>query len=60
MNAILAAACQHLAPSGVIVVEIGNGRAEFEAAFPALEATWLQTSAGGDQVFLLERDQLLA
>jgi ribosomal protein L3 glutamine methyltransferase len=60
VRAILAHARSHLAPAGVIVVEIGNGRAAFEAAFPTLEATWLETSAGGDQVFLLERDQLPA
>src|SRR5262245_48708732 len=60
VRAILAAARRHLTPAGVIVVEVGNGRAAFEAAFPALEATWLETSAGGDQVFLLARDQLPA
>jgi ribosomal protein L3 glutamine methyltransferase len=55
---ILACARDHLAPSGVIVIEIGAGRAAVEAAFPVLEATWLETSAGGDQVFLLQRHQL--
>jgi ribosomal protein L3 glutamine methyltransferase len=57
---ILALARAHLTPGGVVVIEIGGGRAELEAAFPALEPTWLETSAGGDQVFLLERDQLPA
>jgi ribosomal protein L3 glutamine methyltransferase len=56
---LLARARDHLAPGGVIVIEIGGGRAAVEAAFPVLEATWLETSAGGDQVFLLQRDQLL-
>jgi len=60
VRAILARARNHLAPAGVIVIEIGNGREAFEAAFPALEATWLETSAGGDQVCLLEREQLQA
>ena len=57
---IVARARQHLKPGGVLVVEIGAGRAAFEAAFPELSPTWLETSAGGDQVFLLERDQLPA
>jgi ribosomal protein L3 glutamine methyltransferase len=57
---ILASAGAHLTPGGVIVIEIGGGRAEVEAVFPTLELTWLETSAGGDQVFLLERDQLPA
>jgi ribosomal protein L3 glutamine methyltransferase len=44
----------------VLVLEIGNERAFFEAAFPALEAVWLSTSAGDDQVLLLTAESLLA
>jgi ribosomal protein L3 glutamine methyltransferase len=57
---ILAQARAHLKPGGVIVIEVGSGRAAVETAFPELSPTWLETSAGGDQVFLLERDQLPA
>lgn len=42
----------------VLVLEIGNEREFFEAAFPHLEAVWLETSAGADQVLLLTRDAL--
>jgi ribosomal protein L3 glutamine methyltransferase len=42
----------------VLVLEIGNEREHFEAAFPRLEAVWLETSAGADQVLLLTRDAL--
>jgi len=42
------------------VLEIGNERAHFEAAFPQLEAVWLDTSAGEDQVLLVTREALLA
>lgn len=42
-----------LSPQGVLVLEIGNERANFEAAFPALTPVWLSTSAGEDQVLLL-------
>ncbi len=44
----------------VLVLEIGNERAHFEAAFPHLPAVWLETSAGDDQVLLLTREGLLA
>ncbi|MDB5900177.1 MAG: site-specific DNA-methyltransferase (adenine-specific)-like protein [Ramlibacter sp.] len=48
----------HLSENGVLVLEIGNERAHFEAAFPRLEAVWLETSAGADQVLLLTREAL--
>jgi ribosomal protein L3 glutamine methyltransferase len=43
----------------VLVLEIGNERAHFEAAFPQLEAVWLDTSAGEEQVLLITREALL-
>jgi ribosomal protein L3 glutamine methyltransferase len=49
-----------LSPHGVLVLEIGNEREHFEAAFPQLEAVWLSTSAGDDQVLLLTSDSLSA
>ncbi|WP_416399924.1 50S ribosomal protein L3 N(5)-glutamine methyltransferase [Alicycliphilus denitrificans] len=42
----------------VLVLEIGNERAHFEAAFPQLPVFWLQTSAGEDQVLLATRAAL--
>ena len=49
-----------LSPQGVLVLEIGNERAHFEAAFPQLEPVWLPTSAGDDPVLLLSFDTLSA
>ena len=49
---------RHMTPQAVLVLEIGHERAHFEAAFPALEAVWLPTSAGDDQVLLLTRKAL--
>ncbi len=49
----------HMNPEGILVLEIGNERAHFENAFPSLEAVWLETSAGEDQVLLLTREALL-
>ena len=57
---LLAQAARHLSPHGVLVLEIGHERAHFEAAFPGLEPVWLPTSAGDDQVLLLERAALPA
>lgn len=48
-----------MTPEAVLVLEIGHERAHFEAAFPRLEAVWLETSAGEDQVLLLTREALL-
>jgi ribosomal protein L3 glutamine methyltransferase len=55
---LLAEAPQHLSPHGVLVLEIGNERAFFEAAFPNLEVAWMETSAGEDQVLLMTQEAL--
>ena len=57
---LLRDAPSRLSPQGVLVLEIGNERPFFEAAFPQLEAVWLSTSAGDDQVLLLTAESLLA
>jgi ribosomal protein L3 glutamine methyltransferase len=44
--------------SAALVLEIGNERRNFESAFAYLEAMWLETSAGCDQVCVLTRDAL--
>ena len=43
----------------VLVLEVGNEQAHFEAAFPELECLWLETSAGETQVLLATRENLL-
>jgi ribosomal protein L3 glutamine methyltransferase len=43
-----------LTDNGVLVIEIGNEREHVEAAFGGLDLVWLSTSAGDDQVFLLQ------
>ncbi|ODS91004.1 MAG: ribosomal protein L3 N(5)-glutamine methyltransferase [Comamonas sp. SCN 65-56] len=48
-----------MSEDAVLVLEIGNERAHFEAAFPQLPVFWLPTSAGSDQVLLITRDALL-
>lgn len=55
---ILQQAAKHLTEDGILVVEIGHNRAALELAYPELPFTWLETSAGDEFVFLLQRDQL--
>ncbi len=56
---LLQEAPAHMSEHAVLVLEVGNERAHFEAAFPELEAVWLDTSAGEDQVLLATREALL-
>lgn len=60
IRALLRDAPARMTEHAVLVLEIGNEREHFEAAFPTLEAVWLETSAGEDQVLLLTREALLA
>ena len=56
---LLKQAPAHMANDAVLVLEIGNERPFFEAAFPDLEVVWLETSAGEDQVLLVTKEALL-
>jgi ribosomal protein L3 glutamine methyltransferase len=55
---IIAQARNWLTDDGVLVVEIGNERANVEAAFGGLDLVWLSTSAGDDNVFLIQAADL--
>lgn len=59
IRALLRDAPGHMSLQAVLVLEIGNERPNFERAFPRLEAVWLDTSAGDDQVLLLTREALV-
>lgn len=60
VRTLLAKAPAVMAASSVLVLEIGNERDYFEAAFPSLEVVWLETSAGADQVLVITRDALVS
>jgi ribosomal protein L3 glutamine methyltransferase len=60
VRALLRDAPARMSEDAVLVLEIGNEREHFEAAFPSLESVWLETSAGSDQVVLLTREALVA
>ncbi|MCL4724938.1 MAG: 50S ribosomal protein L3 N(5)-glutamine methyltransferase, partial [Rhodocyclaceae bacterium] len=51
-------AARHLKPGGILVVEVGDGRAAVEQAFPALDLLWLDGHEYGNGVFLLQQEAL--
>jgi len=55
---IISQARNWLTDDGVLVIEIGNERANVEAAFGGLDLVWLSTSAGDDNVFLIQAADL--
>ncbi len=55
---ILTQAPAHMAPKGLLVMEVGYGAEQFDEAFPELEPTWLSTDSASDQIVLLRRAQL--
>jgi ribosomal protein L3 glutamine methyltransferase len=40
------------------VLEIGNEAKNFSDAFPEISVTWLEVSAGDDQVLLIQAEDL--
>ena len=59
VRGLLTNAPAHMSEHAVLVLQIGNERAFFEAAFAHLPVFWLDTSAGEDQVLLVTRGALL-
>ena len=55
---LVAEAGRHLRPGGILVVEVGDGRAAVEEAFPALDPVWLDGHDNGNGVFLLRQEAL--
>jgi ribosomal protein L3 glutamine methyltransferase len=58
VNRILRDAPRYMTPEGILVLEIGHERANFEAAFPELQPVWLDSATASDQIVLLTREQL--
>jgi len=57
VRVILKQAAQCLAPGGLLVMEVGNGRRRVERAFPRTGFTWAEVPGGGD-VLVVERGEL--
>jgi ribosomal protein L3 glutamine methyltransferase len=58
VRAIFRDAAKHLAPQGVLVVEVGNTERILQRAFPHLPFTWPDFARGGAGVFLLYAEDL--
>jgi ribosomal protein L3 glutamine methyltransferase len=57
---VVAEAHAHLNPQGLLVVEVGDGRAAVEHEYPRLPLIWATTSAGDDMVFVARAEDLPA
>jgi ribosomal protein L3 glutamine methyltransferase len=55
---LLLEARSHLKRGGLLIVEVGGGRATVEQQFRDIPMTWLTTSAGDDMVFLVRQEDL--
>jgi ribosomal protein L3 glutamine methyltransferase len=60
VRGIVRDAPRFLEPQGILVVEVGHGRAAVEQAFPRLPLVWLATTSSEDSVFLVTREDLVA
>ena len=53
VDRILLNAHKHLTPHGIMVVEVGNGRAALDAKYPSTPFIWLDFEHGGEGVFVI-------
>ena len=56
---LLSDAPSRMREHAILILEIGNEREYFEAAFPRLPVFWLDTSSGDEQVLLITREALV-
>lgn len=55
---ILAEARDHLLPHGLLLLEVGNSWSALERAFPRVPFTWVELSAGGHGVLVMQAAEL--
>jgi len=57
---ILACAPDYLSEQGVLICEVGNSMVHMIEQYPDVPFTWLEFDNGGDGVFMLTREQIVA
>lgn len=57
---ILAQAADYLTENGILILEVGMSWENLEAAYPEIGFDWVAFSRGGEGVFAVTRDELLA
>jgi ribosomal protein L3 glutamine methyltransferase len=60
VHRLLKEAAQHLNPGGILIVEVGNSSGALVEAYPNLPFIWIELMQGGDGIFVLTREALLA
>ena len=60
VRGIVRDAPRFLDPGGLLVVEVGHGRAAVEAAWPRMPFVWLAADGADDAVFAITREDLIA
>ncbi len=57
---MLAEVADYLTDEGVFICEVGNSMVHLIQRYPEVPFTWLEFEQGGDGVFMLDREQLVA
>jgi ribosomal protein L3 glutamine methyltransferase len=60
VRGIVKDAPRFLNPGGLLVVEVGHGRAAVESAFPRMPVVWLETAGHDEGVFAIDREAIVA
>lgn len=60
VNEILREAPKHLNPKGWLFVEVGNSLVHMNEQYPDLPLQWVDLQAGGDGIFAIQRESLVA
>jgi ribosomal protein L3 glutamine methyltransferase len=58
VRTLLRGADEHLAPGGVLVVEVGDSDERLQRAYPTVPFVWLEFEHGGGGVFVLTKDEI--